>query len=978
MEKIMRNPFLPITFDYFETVATEDLPKIKPLNGEWKNLDNPNAYSVIYNFDATKTDPNDSTKIIKDVCGTDRPAYDVRFSGNDYGHEGISISFYRCGRTADHPEGFGGSVFQGVQRAIYDYVMARKPFALNWTPVSRSDGQARERERQKSTSSRHRVYEMLSISHLFPDYVSYKPNHWLRRDLYEKVAAPEGMPPVEDEIKVNSPLAKKKAAINDMRQKSSQKLLANANLASDIVSKINEFGIQIKNKALEDIKAKRLEALNLQINDPQQNPHRLKVDDLVHVSLDYPEAYKSYLNVESSHSSVQKMVNSGRDYGKIADFKFESVPWENGNKEMLLAKVFLVDSSNEEHHDDSQFTDYYIWLPANLLEKYGHEKREGKRMSRLQKLLDNETENPKRFQIGQEIICVPDGNYAYKVRRNADGFQNAGVGEKFKITDAYIDPISGSIDLKAKFLENVLEAEVPDWLSAIINPSDVGVYSDRTIGFHPKDRAVKHANSTSIAKVKIDYKKVYDALSRLVVGGENRLGLKKGDQIVFVKSVDISEIAKNLPIGQIGKVHKIILESSLVPDQIEIDNVEFIINWTNKNILEDDSRFIDVYAGIGRTLSLAKSNGNKDEKYSQDDVRIKKLNEESQALVKNNFEKMYKKYQEIINQEMTNSANKYGLKPGDEVIVTSKKNPKFIYNFCQQYLKYIGVGKLLSFKLQISYDFLEDQNYTSVKADIEYDVEKTQALTGQKSNSNRGLIDVGLEDCLDVVPYNPAQILNVKNLLHNIQVVTKTSKTKDFIDRQVNKYYSDAGAFHTTDGDKIFPKDAIFYNVNDEWHRGIYIGNKNERLAYVAKNTNTQFEEVPYEDIKSVNPQKSKAKKSFLKHGGTAFLPTSSPDAIFGMVGLALGDPVDVVAGEHANKSGHIVSWRRLRGVPFASPSDGRGDMGAVISTYPSPDKPSETIVVPASSLKKSETLHRFESFSGFLSLLNRFLVERL
>jgi hypothetical protein len=982
MEKQMRNPFLPLTFDFFEAVATEDLPKIQPLNGRWTNLEKPGAHAI-YNFDATKTDPDYPSKTVQDSCGPPNsrsPVYSVTFGGDDFSHAGISIAFYRCGRTSDHPEGFGASVFQGVQRAIYDYVMTRKPIALSWYGVARSErGDRREREEKKGTTSRTRVYEMLSRSHLFPDYVSYKPDHWLRRDVYEKLAVPEGMPAVDNEIKVNSPLAKKKAAINDMREKSSQKLVANYTLATDIASKIDQFGRKERKEAKDALNAKRLENINTQLNDPQQNPHRIKANDLVHISLDYPEAYKSYIDIASSHNHVKELVKLGRDYGKVVDFHFENVPWENGNEELLLAKVFLADAIDEEHHENAEFTDYYVWLPVRILEKYNHERREKDRISRADKMLDDPAENPKGFRIGQEIVCVPDDDYKYSVRRYEDGFQHAGVGEKFKIIVAYQS--FGRLYLKAKFVGSVLETKVPEWLSNIINHHlDHTVYTDRTIDLNPRDHAVKPVTSATISQLNTDYKKIFDTLNPIINKGENRLGFNLNDEIVSVQAVDYSEIENELPIGQIGQVQKIEVEGNLVPSKINTISIKFAIAWKNKNILANNPKFQEIYSDLN-TWTLAKSKTTNHEGIyyaTEDDRRIKKYNEETEIEVKNNFDNMYSKYQELLQK-----ANKHGLKNGDEVIVTlaGQENSNFSYDRCKSFFEYIGVGKLRSFKMQKVYDITDEEYYTTHMFSVDYDEGKTQELTGKKPKKNNVSVNVA-QGCLIVVPYNPAQILTVKNYLHGIKVFTKTNQTKEFINRQAYRYSTNAGTFTNSEGDKIVPNSSVLYTVDDEnWERGIFIGFKDDRTAYVVKNKNArreEVEEVPFNSIKPFNVNKSRAKQNFVQHDGAAFVRTDSPDALYGMFTLKHGDPVDVTAGEHANKSGHIVSWRRLRGVPFESPSQGRGDMGAVIATYPTPDKPSETIVVPVSSLRHNRNLSRFETFIGFLSKLNCFLVERL
>lgn len=970
----MRNPFLPFTFDFFEAVATEDLPNIKPLNGRWTNLEKPGSHAI-YNFDATKTDPDDPTKTIQDSCGNS-PVYAVTFSGDDFSHNGISVAFYRCGKTADHPEGFGASVFQGVQRAIYDYVMTRKPIALSWYGVARSErGDRREREEKKGTTSRARVYEMLSRSHLFPDYVSYKPDHWLRRDVYEKVAVPEGLPAVDDEIKVNSPLAKKKAAINDMREKSSQKLVANHTLATEIASKIDQHGRKERKEATDALNAKRLQTINTQLNDPQQNPHHIKANDLVHISLDYPETYQNYVDLESNHRYLEELIGVGRDYGKVVDFHFENVPWENGNEELLLAKVFLADAIDEEHHDNAQFTDYYVWLPVRILEKYNHERRETNRVARANKMLDDPSQNPEGFRMGQEIVNVPDDDYKYSARRYGDGFLHAGVGEKFKIISAYQS--FGRLYLNAKFVGSVLETEVPEWLSNIINNHlDHAVYTDRIIEVNPRDYAVKPVTSATISKVNADYKKIFDTLNPIINKGENRLGLKLNDEIVSVQSVDYSEIENELPIGQIGQVEKIEVEGSLRPSNINTTSIKFAIKWKNKNILADNPKFQEIYSGLN-TLDLAYKKTSDYVLYyaTEDDRRIKKYNEEAEIKVKNNFESMYLKYQELLQQ-----ANKHGFKNGDEVIVTlaGQENSNFSYDRCKSFFDYIGVGKLRSFKMKKVYDIVDDEHYTTYVFTVDYDEAKTQELTGKKPKKNNVDINTA-QGCLIVVPYNPAQILTVKNYLHGINVFTKTNQTKEFISRQADRYRTDAGTFTNSEGDKIVPNSPVLYTVDDEnWERGIFLVLKDDRTAYVRKNNNAQPEIIPFDSIKPFNVNKSRAKERFVQQGGSAFVRSDSPDAHYGMYSLKAGDPVDVIAGEHANKSGHIVSWRRLRGIPFASPSEGRGDMGAVITTYPTPDEPSETIVVPVSSVKKNRNLPRFETFSGFLSKLNCFLNERL
>lgn len=182
---------------------------------QWRNLNNFDR-AAYFLFNATKPDPNDPNKRIKDVCTNgESPAYKVQFGGSDHDPMGISIAFYRCGEVSDSPKGFGVQVFMGVLKAVKEYIDARNPVAFNWSPVRRRGGLA---GKTKTPEARKVIYEHWAINNMFPKhYVSLKENEWVRRDIYDRSFVQHGYPKVPEDIDQETHTNIKENALTQMR-----------------------------------------------------------------------------------------------------------------------------------------------------------------------------------------------------------------------------------------------------------------------------------------------------------------------------------------------------------------------------------------------------------------------------------------------------------------------------------------------------------------------------------------------------------------------------------------------------------------------------------------------------------------------------------------------------------------------------------------------------------------------------------------
>ena len=129
--------------------------------------------------------------------------YNVKFDA--YGN-GVSISFDRVGSYGDQNLGLGQQVFDGVRKAVSEYIAKNKPELLKWSPILSKEGK----------ESRSKAYEIWSVKALWPElYVSPSVNLWMRRDVYDKQYVPSGYPPVPPDAK------KTLKSLNDFRNSTS-------------------------------------------------------------------------------------------------------------------------------------------------------------------------------------------------------------------------------------------------------------------------------------------------------------------------------------------------------------------------------------------------------------------------------------------------------------------------------------------------------------------------------------------------------------------------------------------------------------------------------------------------------------------------------------------------------------------------------------------------------------------------------------
>jgi len=899
MKKLMRNPFLPQSL-IFETIATEDLANVEILDGKWENLTDTERQAV-FRFNV-QTPSTDGSPPQKDTCEYDRyHVYMVSFGGWDRKANGVSISFYRCDSTADVGGGFGNQVFLAVQKAIYDYIKARKPYALSWSPVRKSSTQ--EKMRKEGGNARGRVYEMLSRAHLFPEYVSYKENHWIRKDLYDKFAVPEGLPKLSDDISKSSTMLNKVSEIKRMRHESK-------NVSHETISNIND---KIYNFGIEDLAREKEELLKNVIDDPEQNPNKLRINDLVHLDTNYPTEYQDFVNDESSHISLLKYINSGRDYGKIVDMSLRSVPWTGGSKEMLLGKVFLVDQGDDAFDNYSNFTNYYVQLPLRILEKFKPEIKSERTKQRFKKLLDDAIKNPLGLDYGTEVIFLP-----IKIILQED----RAFGDIFKIKRFYDS--SGSLYYEAEYVKNYfINQDIDENFKKYFAPTDIQtlrIDEDITNYGNTWNGRFLPLIPSTIDKAERKFRSFIET-AKSALEGDNFFKLKKGDQVVGIKGDLLGKSKIGFRYGQIGRVADLVID----------DGVQVHISWRDENALKDMELYQQVYKN---TPALSVTRRYHEQDYD-DAVGIgltfQKLSDEAVEKAKSNLKNEYQK--EYLDFVENPAYNPEKIKVGDTVFATYKTT-----NFARcMTVSYFGVVSKVE-----SIDVYPDQKV--VTFNLVVDKTKTASLMPQEISLS-GFSISSYDFCIKLMHYNPANVLLHKKLAHMFDIgkdvfTSRSDWQKRFQSNLDGQQFQQnqkvkVAAGWKTDGTSGQPFVGYFYRM---------ISN---RLARVM-NPDGDFEGVRIEKMSPVG--KPDLRRNLLQQ-----IQSSS---------LSIGDAVKVSKGMHVNKLGHIVNY---------SPKKGFAGYYVIVKTMPSDNAHSERIVVNADDLVPSDEVSKLESYKTILNRMNRY-----
>src|SRR5690606_22229828 len=95
--------------------------------------------------------------------------------------------------------------------AIGQYIDAKQPPQLTWSPVAKSRAGA------NNPMARESVYFLWAAKNIFPQYVPMSKRKWVRRDVYEQNYVSQGYPPVPKDV------SKPKRAAEEMLQQIGQK-----------------------------------------------------------------------------------------------------------------------------------------------------------------------------------------------------------------------------------------------------------------------------------------------------------------------------------------------------------------------------------------------------------------------------------------------------------------------------------------------------------------------------------------------------------------------------------------------------------------------------------------------------------------------------------------------------------------------------------------------------------------------------------
>lgn len=164
--------------------SLEDIEALRPpKNGKWED-------ELTYSFDVEGDECDNDMGYDGCYVVNFLPLPDINNKG-----DGVMVSFTRSGMTSDTRLGVGFKVFDGVRKAISEYVSKKTPKRIVWSPVERSGrpGPA------NTPDARSKAYDAWAVKALWPDkYVSYRPNEWVERSWYDRNYAGKGHPPIPE------------------------------------------------------------------------------------------------------------------------------------------------------------------------------------------------------------------------------------------------------------------------------------------------------------------------------------------------------------------------------------------------------------------------------------------------------------------------------------------------------------------------------------------------------------------------------------------------------------------------------------------------------------------------------------------------------------------------------------------------------------------------------------------------------------
>lgn len=461
-------------FDVILEKTEDEIANIQVKDGKWINL---NSGPAQFQFNVEGDDN----------CSLER-CYAVNISGDDHDpFHGVSIAFTRDNRYDDQRLGFGPKVFDGIRKAIFDYIKARNPASLSWSPIQRTsrpgEGKANTPEARKN------AYEIWSLKALWPHlYVSFHENHWIRRDLYDKHFVPKGYPPVPEDIDKDTAPGIKRKALRAFREEAAKH--SGSPKESEVHQSLSQEAGRARQEERERRRRQEEERLRDMMNNPQQNPHGLKVNDEVHIEdindlnsdSDYQSAFSS-----SETAALLNAYRRGDTGGKIEEI---SVYYN-----MLVGRLEMGGRQ-------------YL-LPLRLLKKdtsEGKQQREQRRKEFIEGKLADPSINPQGYKKGDKVIFSG---------------QNSFAGAVAEITDIQYDSYWNEIKVDLKFLPD--EALLDSARSLVDPMTGVAGNSSSMVKYTPEN----------VEKFKADIERKKREEAETVFNPRyNPLMLKDGDKVI--------------------------------------------------------------------------------------------------------------------------------------------------------------------------------------------------------------------------------------------------------------------------------------------------------------------------------------------------------------------------------------------------------------------------------------------------------------
>ena len=369
-------------YDLILEKTEDEIANVQVKDGRWINL---NSGPAQFQFNVEGDDN----------CSLER-CYAVNISGDDHDpFSGVSVAFTRDNKYDDQRLGFGPKVFDGIRKAIYDYIKVRNPAALSWSPIQRTsrpgEGKANTPEARKN------AYEIWSLKALWPNlYVSFVENRWIRRDLYDKHFVPKGYPPVPEGIDKDTAPGIKRKALRAFREEAAKHSGSpKENEASQSLSQ--EYN-RARQEASDRRRREEEQLIQDTLNNPQLNPEGLKVGDEVRV-----EDVDALLNSED-FESVMGSFAVRRVRRMIQDHEMVGVHGQ-------LDRVRVVDGKAVGELTTQHLS---LLIPFKFLKKdneQAKQERERKRMEDIQRKIHSPVLNPQGLKLGDKIIFLENSQY---------------------------------------------------------------------------------------------------------------------------------------------------------------------------------------------------------------------------------------------------------------------------------------------------------------------------------------------------------------------------------------------------------------------------------------------------------------------------------------------------------------------------------------------------------------------------------------